>query len=160
MFTHPNPRRVAIIGGGECSTLREVLKHNTLDKVVMVEIDEGIVEASRRYLPEWNDCSMLEGRAKVCMDDPKVEMVYSDAMAWFIERFGGGGVEDDTEDEESKEEEESTNDEDDSKFDVVIMDALDPQNAVEIVKHLYGDQARWRYEYRTDGQTTRFRAIS
>eukprot|EP00529_Nitzschia_sp_RCC80_P041195 CAMPEP_0113480148 /NCGR_PEP_ID=MMETSP0014_2-20120614/21714_1 /TAXON_ID=2857 /ORGANISM="Nitzschia sp." /LENGTH=85 /DNA_ID=CAMNT_0000373545 /DNA_START=639 /DNA_END=895 /DNA_ORIENTATION=- /assembly_acc=CAM_ASM_000159 len=62
-------------------------------------------------------------------------------MAWFIERFGGGGVEDDTEDEESKEEEESTNDEDDSKFDVVIMDALDPQNAVEIVKHLYGDQA-------------------
>eukprot|EP00529_Nitzschia_sp_RCC80_P039611 CAMPEP_0113478560 /NCGR_PEP_ID=MMETSP0014_2-20120614/20824_1 /TAXON_ID=2857 /ORGANISM="Nitzschia sp." /LENGTH=53 /DNA_ID=CAMNT_0000371765 /DNA_START=266 /DNA_END=427 /DNA_ORIENTATION=- /assembly_acc=CAM_ASM_000159 len=49
------------------STLREVLKHNTLDKVVMVEIDEGIVEASRRYLPEWNDCSMLEGRAKVCM---------------------------------------------------------------------------------------------
>mmetsp|Transcript_4166 Transcript_4166/g.10304 ORF Transcript_4166/g.10304 Transcript_4166/m.10304 type:complete len:121 (-) Transcript_4166:473-835(-) len=97
---------------------------------------------------------------KFLRDDPKVEMVYSDAMAWFIERFGGGGVEDDTEDEESKEEEESTNDEDDSKFDVVIMDALDPQNAVEIVKHLYGDQARWRYEYRTDGQTTRFRAIS
>ena len=49
------------------STLREVLKHNTLEQVVMVEIDEGIVEASRRYLPEWNDCSMLEGRAQVCM---------------------------------------------------------------------------------------------
>mmetsp|Transcript_4176 Transcript_4176/g.10359 ORF Transcript_4176/g.10359 Transcript_4176/m.10359 type:complete len:139 (-) Transcript_4176:986-1402(-) len=49
------------------TTLREVLKHNTLEKVVMVEIDEGIVEASRRYLPEWNDCSMLEGRAQVCM---------------------------------------------------------------------------------------------
>ena len=49
------------------STLREVLKHKTLEQVVMVEIDEGMVEASRRYLPEWNDCSMLEGRAEVCM---------------------------------------------------------------------------------------------
>jgi spermidine synthase len=67
LFTHPNPKRVAVIGGGECATMREVLKHSTIEKVVMVEIDPGIVEASRKYLPEWNNCSMLSGRSDVCM---------------------------------------------------------------------------------------------
>ena len=36
MFAHENPRRVAIIGGGEGATLREVLKHNTVEKVIMI----------------------------------------------------------------------------------------------------------------------------
>eukprot|EP00979_Chaetoceros_neogracilis_P016343 scaffold7766_cov194-Chaetoceros_neogracile.AAC.1 len=42
MFAHPDPKRVAIIGGGEGATLGEVLKHNTVDTVMMIEIDESM----------------------------------------------------------------------------------------------------------------------
>jgi S-adenosylmethionine decarboxylase proenzyme, Bacillus form len=87
MFYHPDPRRVAIIGGGEGSTLREVLKHDTVDRVIMIEIDEVMVNVSKEFLPDWNDCSDLEGSAKWCGDDDRAEMKYVDAFAWFNDRF-------------------------------------------------------------------------
>jgi spermidine synthase len=107
MFAHENPKRVAIIGGGEGATLREVLKHKTVEKVVMIEIDEQMVALSREFLPEWSDCSMLEGSAGSCFDDPRVELYCEDAFAWFIDRFGG-----------------KAEDNVGEQFDVIIMDAL------------------------------------
>lgn len=108
MFTHDNPKRVAIIGGGEGATLREVLKHNTVEKVVMIEIDEMMVNASREFLPDWSDCSNLVGSRPSCFDDPRAEIYYDDAFKWFIDRFADDG--------ELKGKEDV--------FDVIIMDAL------------------------------------
>ena len=54
----PN-QRVAIIGGGEGATLREVLKHKNVQEVVMIDIDPGIILSSRRHLHQWNDCGFL-----------------------------------------------------------------------------------------------------
>ena len=54
LLTHPNPKRVAIIGGGEGATLREILKHETIEQVVMIDIDSMIVEISKEFLPGWN----------------------------------------------------------------------------------------------------------
>ena len=113
MFTHPNPKRVAIVSGGEYATLRETLKHNTVETVVMVEIDPVIVEVSKHFLPEWNDCSMFEGSSRYCMDDPRVEMYHLDALKWFVDRFS---------DEARREGNEHFGTEE--KFDVVILDAL------------------------------------
>ena len=113
MFTHPNPKRVAIVGGGECATLRETLKHNTVETVVMVEIDPVIVEVSKHFLPEWNDCSMFEGSSRYCMDDSRVEMYHLDALKWFRDRFS---------EEARLEGNEFYGTEE--KFDVVILDAL------------------------------------
>ncbi len=62
MFAHPNPEKVLIIGGGDGGTAREVLKHTSVKKVDMVEIDEAVVRASKEFLPEvgaWDD-SRLE----------------------------------------------------------------------------------------------------
>ena len=59
MFAHKNPRRVAIVGGGEGATLREVLKHNTVEKVIMIDIDKQMVELSKKTLPFWSDCNQL-----------------------------------------------------------------------------------------------------
>jgi hypothetical protein len=87
LFAHENPKRVAIIGGGEGATLREVLKHNTIETVVMIEIDELMVKVSKEHLPEWNDCSNLIGSRPNCLDDPRVELYYADAFAWFTDRF-------------------------------------------------------------------------
>lgn len=51
MFSHPAPHDVLIIGGGDGGTLRELCKHQELQKVDMVEIDERVVAASKKYLP-------------------------------------------------------------------------------------------------------------
>jgi len=107
MFAHDKPERVAIIGGGEGATLREVLKHTTVKKATMVEIDGIMVSTSKTYLPEWSDCSDLVGSAPSCFDDKRTELLVTDAISWFINHFGKGV---------------SIRDED--RYDVIIMDAL------------------------------------
>jgi len=87
LFSHSNPKRVAIIGGGEGATLREVLKHNTIKEAVMIEIDEMMVNASREYIPEWSDCSDFVGSSPWCIEDPRATEYYEDALAWFTDRY-------------------------------------------------------------------------
>ncbi|MBN1899242.1 MAG: polyamine aminopropyltransferase [Spirochaetes bacterium] len=50
LFIHPGAENVLIIGGGDGGTLREVLKHRSVENVDMVEIDEKVLESSRIYL--------------------------------------------------------------------------------------------------------------
>ena len=50
MFYHPNPEKVLIIGGGDGASLREILKH-PVQEVYMVEIDQKVIEISKKYLP-------------------------------------------------------------------------------------------------------------
>ena len=52
LCTHPNPKRVLVIGGGDGGTVREVVKHPSVEQVVMVEIDGMVVDVAKRYLPE------------------------------------------------------------------------------------------------------------
>lgn len=127
MFTHPKPKMVAIIGGGECATLHEVLKHDTIEKVKMIEIDEEMVNVSHTYLQDWSDCSDLKGSANWCGDDSRVELYYEDALSWFINRFGDNDVDNVISDKKLVEE----------PFDVLIMDALDPQDNVPFAEVLY-----------------------
>jgi spermidine synthase len=54
MLTHPNPKRVFIVGGGEGATLREVLRHKSVEYCMMVDIDQEVVEKSKELLPEWH----------------------------------------------------------------------------------------------------------
>jgi spermidine synthase len=71
MILHPNPRRVLIIGGGEGATLREVLKHDTVEEAIMVDIDKEVVELSKEFLPEMHQGSFFDRRARVIIDDGK-----------------------------------------------------------------------------------------
>jgi spermidine synthase len=50
-LTHPKPKRALVIGGGDGGTVRELLRHESLEEVVMVEIDDKVIEASREHLP-------------------------------------------------------------------------------------------------------------
>ncbi|MBM4445832.1 MAG: polyamine aminopropyltransferase [Chloroflexi bacterium] len=52
LHAHPNPRTVLIIGGGDGGTLREVLKHNSVERVQLVEIDRQVIETSKRFFHE------------------------------------------------------------------------------------------------------------
>src|SRR3972149_10779996 len=67
MLAHPKPEAVLIAGGGEGATLREVLAHRSVKRVVMVDLDQEGVELCRRHLPAWHQGSF---------DDPKVELLH------------------------------------------------------------------------------------
>ena len=69
LVLHPMPEKVAIIGGGEGATLREVLRHKTVSKAVMVDIDEKVVECSKKYLPTFHNGSFSDKRTTLLFGD-------------------------------------------------------------------------------------------
>lgn len=73
MFSHPDPRRVLIIGGGDGGSARETLKHPNLEKCVMIDIDEVVVNACREHMPK------LHGGA---FDNPNLELIIGDGIEY------------------------------------------------------------------------------
>ncbi len=72
LFTHPDPERVVIIGGGDCGTLREVLKHKGVKHALQVEIDERVTRLSEHYFPELCESNR----------DPRTEFLFGDGIQW------------------------------------------------------------------------------
>lgn len=72
MVLHSKPEHILILGGGEGAALREVLKHQVKD-VVMVDIDRELIEFSKKHLKKWHQGSFFDKRAKV---------IFSDAMSF------------------------------------------------------------------------------
>lgn len=68
LFLHPRPRRVLVIGGGDGGTVREVLRHGTVERCVLVEIDGLVVEASKKYIPKTAG-ALSSRRAQVLIED-------------------------------------------------------------------------------------------
>ena len=68
LFTHPNPKTVLIIGGGDGGTAREVLRHAEVEKVVMVEIDRMVVDACREFIPQTSS-ALTDARLELHIDD-------------------------------------------------------------------------------------------
>lgn len=69
MIAHPNPEKVFIAGGGEGATAREVLRHNTVKKVVMVDLDQEVVEICQKYLPQHHQGAFEDARLTLKFDD-------------------------------------------------------------------------------------------
>jgi len=69
MFAHPNPHRVLIIGGGDGGALRHVLLHPSVDRALEVEIDQAVVQASLRFLPEISAGAYSDPRAELKIQD-------------------------------------------------------------------------------------------
>lgn len=51
LFTHPDPKNVLVVGGGDGGVIREIIKHPGVETITMVEVDEKVIEYSQRYLP-------------------------------------------------------------------------------------------------------------
>lgn len=73
MLSHPNPKTVFIGGAGEGSTAREVLKHNTVESCIMVDIDGDVVNFCKSVLPQ-NAKAFADPRLKVVIDDAKKQL--------------------------------------------------------------------------------------
>jgi spermidine synthase len=69
LFAHPNPHRVLIVGGGDGGALRHALLHPSVDRALEVEIDQAVVEASLRYLPQISGGAYSNPRAELKIDD-------------------------------------------------------------------------------------------
>jgi spermidine synthase len=54
LASHPNPKKVLVIGGGDGGVVREVLKHDTVEEVVLCDIDEAVIRVSKSYLPHMS----------------------------------------------------------------------------------------------------------
>lgn len=67
-----NPKRALVIGGGDGGVLRELVKQ-PLQAIDMVEIDAGVIEASKEYLPFVSYGAF---------DDPRVKVHIADAFGF------------------------------------------------------------------------------
>ncbi|KKC50002.1 MULTISPECIES: polyamine aminopropyltransferase [unclassified Paenibacillus] len=68
--THPNPEQVLVVGGGDGGVVREILKHEKVKRVVLVDIDGKVIEYSKKYLP-----NIASG-----LDDARVEVHVNDGF--------------------------------------------------------------------------------
>ncbi|CAO1636066.1 unnamed protein product [Sympodiomycopsis kandeliae] len=75
LASHPDPKRVLVIGGGDGGVLREVVKHPSVEEVILCDIDEAVPRVSAKYLPE-----MAAG-----LHHPKVKVIIGDGFAFLKE---------------------------------------------------------------------------
>lgn len=78
ILAHGCARHVLIIGGGDGGMLREVLRHSTVERVVLVEIDPSVIELSKTWFPHVSDGAF---------DDPRLQLIIADG-AQFVEETG------------------------------------------------------------------------
>ena len=78
LFSHPNPRKVLIIGGGDGGVLREVCKHECIDEIDFCEIDSKVCDVSKKY---------MKGMA-VSFNDPRCNLVHADAAVFVQDKKG------------------------------------------------------------------------
>jgi spermidine synthase len=78
LFSHPNPRAVAVVGGGDVHLVAEVLKHPGIERVYLLELDEEIVHVARKHYEV----------ARQALADPRVEVRPSDAFESIAELHG------------------------------------------------------------------------
>ncbi|AWI06843.1 polyamine aminopropyltransferase [Clostridium drakei] len=68
LFTHPNPKKVLVVGGGDGGAIREVLKHPSVEKAVLCEIDKEVINECKRFLPEIS-CALDDTRCEIFVGD-------------------------------------------------------------------------------------------
>ena len=72
LFSHPDPLKILIVGGGDGGTVREVLKHEGINRIQLVEIDREIIAISKKYFPSLSSS----------LDHPKVNVLLMDAVQY------------------------------------------------------------------------------
>lgn len=103
IMSHPNPKKVLVIGGGDCGVVRELVKHTddgSVSTITMVEIDQLVIDLSVRFLPD-----MARHH-----NHPKVNIIIDDGFK-FLQKLKSVA--------------------EDDKYDVIITDSSDPEGPAE-----------------------------
>ncbi len=78
IVTHGNPKKIAMIGGGDCGNAREAMKYPEIEQIDVVEIDERVTELARKWLTP----------ASAYENDPRFNMIHRDGYEWIQENKG------------------------------------------------------------------------
>jgi len=87
LLIHPNPRTIVVIGGGDGGALREILKHPTVSKVTLVELDPEVVDSVIKYIPEIPqdafknervEAVFMDGRKFIEVTQKKFDIIIAD----------------------------------------------------------------------------------
>lgn len=94
MTVHPNVKKVLVIGGGDGGTVRELIRYPFIEEIDLVEIDEEVVDACIKYLPQ-TACGFQDQRVKCYYEDGlkyirKYENVYDLILVDSTDPFGPG----------------------------------------------------------------------
>jgi len=76
MMSHPNPKKVLVVGGGDGGVLREVVKHSCVEEATLVDIDEAVIRLSKKYLPGMS----------IGFEHPKVKVHVGDGFKYLADR--------------------------------------------------------------------------
>ncbi|HDQ92698.1 MAG TPA: polyamine aminopropyltransferase [Synergistetes bacterium] len=78
LSSHPSPKKVLVVGGGDGGTAREAAKHAAVEEIVLVDIDQEVIDASREFFPSIS----------VGLNHPKVTVKAMDALEYIREMQG------------------------------------------------------------------------
>jgi len=78
LCSHADPKKVLVIGGGDGGILREITKHKGVEEIVLCEIDNLVIETSKKYLPFMS----------VGFSDPRVKIFNGDGAEYVKQRSG------------------------------------------------------------------------
>jgi spermidine synthase len=76
ILAHGAVRRVLIIGGGDGGMLREVAKHTGVVAITLVEVDPGVIDLCRQFLPN---------HSAGAFEDERLDLVIADGLAFVKE---------------------------------------------------------------------------
>eukprot|EP01039_Chlorochromonas_danica_P003148 gene3148-3447_t len=108
LFACPNPKRVLIIGGGDGGVLREVVKHSSVEEIVMCEIDRQVIEVGKTFFRETLSTAFGDSRLNLVIDDAAKYV-----RTWYEEKVVGA--------------------QDKQYFDVIICDSSDPVGPADVL---------------------------
>ncbi len=69
IYSHPNPKKILIIGGGDCGCIREIIKFKNIKSITLVEIDKEVLKCSKKYLFKHHKNSFKDKRVKIIIND-------------------------------------------------------------------------------------------
>lgn len=81
MVIHGAPRRVLVGGAGEGATLRELLRHPTVEHVLAVDLDPEVIEVCKEHLPAWSDGAFDDPRVMLRIEDVKATLAQAEREA-------------------------------------------------------------------------------
>ena len=78
IVTHPSPKKIAMIGGGDCGPAREAMKYQEITQIDVVEIDERVTELCQKWMTP----------AHLYIHDPRFHLIHQDGLDWIQKQKG------------------------------------------------------------------------
>ena len=84
LVVHGQAKRVLVAGAGEGASLRELVRHAQVERILAVDLDPEVVAISREYLPSWHQGAFDDPRVELRFEDIQTTLAGSAPAAWDV----------------------------------------------------------------------------